>query len=430
MWSATSSISAPPLPPSRCGTERPVTVVRNAVLAGALVVCGYSLGTRLFPDWLGVYTDAIAPGRLFNPLGYWNAQGTLAALAMLLAASVAADRGRTVVRALAAALVPMLALDCYFTLSRGSILALAVGLAFWLVLEPRRLRVSCWFAALAIWPLALIWHARHITVLTGDRFGINSAAAGHRLAGVTLIMSALTAAVAVVAIHLERNRTITPLLRRALLVGWVAIGVIAIGASIARYGTPAHIVHNGYSALTARPTGNGDGPNVSPDRVLSLSLSGRNYLWTVSWNAAKAHPLTGGGVGSYEQRWLLDRTLPADSRWAHSLYLETLGETGLIGLVLLIIALTAPVVAGVRNRAAPLVPALTGAYVAYLFHAGVDMGLAGTRFDARGGVVWQRRDRVGDWCPSARVVHRVAWARHRNRGWTCSDRGSNACRES
>jgi tetratricopeptide (TPR) repeat protein len=57
---------------------------------------------------------------------------------------------------------------------------------------------------------------------------------------------------------------------------------------------------------------------------------------------------------------------------AHSLYLETLGELGPIGLALLAVALGAPLVVGVRARRHRLVPAALGAYAGFLAHAGVD----------------------------------------------------------
>jgi tetratricopeptide (TPR) repeat protein len=60
------------------------------------------------------------------------------------------------------------------------------------------------------------------------------------------------------------------------------------------------------------------------------------------------------------------------ARDAHSLYLETLAELGVVGLALLMVALAAPLVAAVKGRRHALVPVAFGAYVAYLVHAGLD----------------------------------------------------------
>jgi tetratricopeptide (TPR) repeat protein len=59
-------------------------------------------------------------------------------------------------------------------------------------------------------------------------------------------------------------------------------------------------------------------------------------------------------------------------RDAHSLYLETLAELGPLGLVLLLVVVGVPLVAAVRARANPLVPAAAGAFAAWAIHAAVD----------------------------------------------------------
>jgi hypothetical protein len=57
---------------------------------------------------------------------------------------------------------------------------------------------------------------------------------------------------------------------------------------------------------------------------------------------------------------------------AHSLYLETLAELGLVGLALLLAALALPLAAARAARGHPLAPAALGAYVAFLVHAAID----------------------------------------------------------
>jgi hypothetical protein len=59
-------------------------------------------------------------------------------------------------------------------------------------------------------------------------------------------------------------------------------------------------------------------------------------------------------------------------RDAHNLYLEMLAELGPLGLTLLLVALSSPLVAAARVRHWPYAGPLTGAYVAYLAHATVD----------------------------------------------------------
>ena len=107
-------------------------------------------------------------------------------------------------------------------------------------------------------------------------------------------------------------------------------------------------------------------------RLFSLSGDGRVPLWRVALADISSHPLLGSGAGTYEQYWLQRRPIPSKVRDAHNLYLETLAELGPVGLALLLVGLAAPLVVLRRARRHPLVPAVAGAYVAFLAHAAVD----------------------------------------------------------
>jgi O-Antigen ligase len=338
-----------------------------AVLAATSIVCVCSLATRLFPDRFGVFSDPLTPGRLFNPLGYWNAQGVFAAVALVLAAGAVASRGRPAVRAGAAALVPMLALDCYFTLSRGAILALAVGVGVWLLLDPGRVRSSLWLVSLVPWSALAIWSAHSAPSLSGAAYGVASSPAGHRMAleatGCTIL-----AGVSFILLATVEKRLIPTRLLRSIYLGVCCVTVVAaVLAGIVKYGTPAEIITSTYHGFTARPRSSG-----TSARIFSVSLSSRNLLWSVAWRDAESHPIGGSGVGSYEQRWVQHRPVEENSRWADSLYLESIAETGVVGVGLLVAGLAIPLVVGVRRRKGLLVPALVGAYTAYLFHAAID----------------------------------------------------------
>ena len=80
-------------------------MLAGAGLAGILI-SGFALVTRLRPDMFGLYDDPVAHGRLYQPLGYWNALGIFAAMTVVLCLG-AAMRGRTQwVRVAAAAALP------------------------------------------------------------------------------------------------------------------------------------------------------------------------------------------------------------------------------------------------------------------------------------------------------------------------------------
>jgi O-antigen ligase len=98
----------------------------------------------------------------------------------------------------------------------------------------------------------------------------------------------------------------------------------------------------------------------------------RRAYWSATAVIAAEQPILGSGAGTWERGWLRERDELFAARDAHSLYLETLAELGPLGLALLLAALAPPLVAAVRARSVPLVPAVAGAYVAFLLHAGVD----------------------------------------------------------
>src|SRR5579862_5164535 len=98
------------------------------VWAAAAGVSLYALVTHLFPDRFGLFVSSLQPGRLYQPLGYWNALGIFAVMGMLVALGLTARRGAAGLRCATAASIPFLACTTYFTFSRGAWVALAIGL--------------------------------------------------------------------------------------------------------------------------------------------------------------------------------------------------------------------------------------------------------------------------------------------------------------
>jgi hypothetical protein len=130
------------------------------------------------------------------------------------------------------------------------------------------------------------------------------------------------------------------------------------------------IAERGYdSFVRAAPA---DDPADLNNRLLNFNGNGRAQLWRVALNADGGHWLGGTGAGSFQRNWDRSETAGFQVRDAHNLYVETLSELGIIGLVLLAVLLGTPLVAGLRSRATPLVPAAVGAYVAFLLHNAID----------------------------------------------------------
>src|SRR6202008_1894010 len=102
------------------------------------------------------------------------------------------------------------------------------------------------------------------------------------------------------------------------------------------------------------------------------SSNGRIDLWKAAAAEAGAHPVLGGGAGSYEAWGVRPRDTTPKGGGARPLYMQPLAEVGPLGLLLLVVALAVPLVAGIRARRHPLVPAALAAYLAYLVPHGID----------------------------------------------------------
>ncbi|HEY6017521.1 MAG TPA: O-antigen ligase family protein, partial [Gaiellaceae bacterium] len=97
------------------------------------------------------------------------------------------------------------------------------------------------------------------------------------------------------------------------------------------------------------------------------ALQQRGAYWHVAWQVIERRPLAGRGAGTFDGSWIRYGDLV---RWdvtldAHSLYLETWAELGVVGLALVLVALLAPL-ASARAAAA------IGGATAFLVHAGLD----------------------------------------------------------
>jgi hypothetical protein len=117
-----------------------------------------------------------------------------------------------------------------------------------------------------------------------------------------------------------------------------------------------------------------DDPEDARARLTEVG-NNRGDNWQVAADAWTDRPLVGQGAGTYPLLWDRERPDTAEANDAHSLYLETLTELGLVGLVLLGLVVGALLVGSLRRcREADRV--LYGGVLAVIFawavHAGID----------------------------------------------------------
>ncbi len=70
-------------------------------------------------------------------------------------------------------------------------------------------------------------------------------------------------------------------------------------------------------------------------RLLSVAGSHRYQYWQAAIHAFNAHPWDGIGPGTFQFYWAQHNTLAEFVRNAHSLWIETLAELGIVGLALI-----------------------------------------------------------------------------------------------
>ena len=122
-----------------------------------------------------------------------------------------------------------------------------------------------------------------------------------------------------------------------------------------------------------------DTDTVGAERLGSASTEGRGEYWSSALDANATAPLTGIGPGTFEYWWARN-SIPGFNfiRDAHSLYMETLAELGIIGFTLIALTMGAVLAAGLRRaftahpeRRSQLAGAAASC-VAFVVFAGID----------------------------------------------------------
>ena len=350
--------------------------VEPALAAGAVVVIGYALSGRLLPGLVHQAASRSAFGRLEQPLTYWNATGLLAALGAVLCVRLAADGTRSMPpRVAGAAAMPLLLCGVVLSFSRGALLATAAGLAAVCLLGPDRGQGRAVVAAVACaLPVAAV-----AVALDGVRALGGDDAARERDGAVAFAVLALATAAAGWWAWRGATERSADVARsgRAPAGGWRprrgASGRAARGLSVRRVALPAFaaLLAVGALALVAGAGARSAAPatGATPARLVSAD-SYRFGYWKIALGEWADHPLWGGGAGSFRVAWLRERDVPEAAQDAHSLYVETLGELGLVGAALLLGFLAAVATAAVRAPA-PAAGAVA-ALLVWALHAGVD----------------------------------------------------------
>jgi hypothetical protein len=329
-----------------------VLLVCVAVALAALaqkLVPGLRIGGLFSLDQTG------ALSRLQEPLGYWNALALIAAFGVPCALAVVIDRRRaTALRLAAAAAATTMIVTIGFTYSRGGVLALVVALAVFSASSGAYLRCLAWLAVVvtAALPVLLVGLNSHPLTATGVALPARETA-GLQLLILLAACLALMVAGAGRLIALERRVRFGPGGARRAGRGLLAAGAVAIVAAIlavavSHRGLTGTVSHAWSSFTAARTTS-----VTNPSRLLSADSQNRWVWWSEAVRAFGARPVQGWGAGSFAVVHLLYRRNTLTVQQPHSLPLQFLSETGLVGAALGLGALGLLLGAGVAAARRP-----------------------------------------------------------------------------
>jgi O-antigen ligase len=309
-------------------------VVIRSLLAGTLMVALVALGPRLAPDVFTLSADA-GSQRLAWPLSYQNALGMLTGVGLLLALHVtglAAEPRRW--RLAAAGAVPVLVAALYLTQSRGAIGATVLGAIAWLLLARSRWALAGVLVVAVPTALALgvTYAAVDLIAPTPPPTAIGQ---GHRVA---LVLIVCVAAAVWLGSRASRAEPWIAGLELPRVGGGVMIGALVLALAVVGVAAGSQISSRFAQLDRAErsvPTGD---PRT---RLVQFSSSGRLNLWRGAAEVFREQPLLGHGAETFQTSWDRVRRDASESTEAHSLYVETLAELGVIGLVLVIGVLVA-----------------------------------------------------------------------------------------
>jgi tetratricopeptide (TPR) repeat protein len=346
---------------------RTMAAIVAAVLGLALA---WALIGRAVP---GLFPDGGRIARLRNPVGYWNGLALLAdasiALGLWLSAVVRVRGARSggALLVYAAVLVVLLAQ------SRSGLIAGAVVLALWLVLTERRLEGGLLAVIGGAPALALgAWVFTRPALVEDGADRAERVTDGRWFAALAVLAAvvvvALARAVPVERLAAERARQ----LARGLAVSAAAVVVAGVVGLVAAVGNP---VRWADEQLAGRECVN------APGRLVELCDNNRRAWWNDAWDVFVDHPAGGTGALTYEIARKRVRRDATPVLQPHSVPLQFLADTGLVGLALALLAvaaLAAGAVAAIRRLRGPerdAAVALVALPAAYAVHALVDYPL-------------------------------------------------------
>ena len=305
----------------------------EGVAIGVALVALLGLASRLLPDLMQVSDSLLAGTRLRYPLGYWNANGILFGIAATMLLWMSRRAAWPALRWVAAGATPAVLLALYFCFSRGGLLALTVSALCLLALSRDRLWLLATLALGALGALPAVLAVQARDALT---YGATDGVAADQGLEVLAILAAGTALTLLLYAGLRRlearqgaatGRMLELSQSPKVLKGIAAAGAVLAIAAVAAVGGRA------WDQFTSTDI---QFPSTPQEHFGNLSGAGRGDFWRVAIDSLGDQPVRGIGAGSYEFAWERDRSIEQPVHDAHSLYLESFAELGILGGLLVL----------------------------------------------------------------------------------------------
>jgi O-antigen ligase len=368
------------------GSSAPRAIERVAYgwLFVALACTLYALAGKVMPGVhvLGLdFNHTAVASRLRDPLQYWNALALVAVLAVPIALRLTTDvRRRPEVRFAALAALFLLLCCLGMTYSRGGLVALMTAIVVMTLLGGQRLRGLAVFGVTIVTlipPLALAFSR---PAMKGIHIPLHERTADGIVLAMVMAGSLIALMVAGWALLRMEERArwsdeSTRLVWRGLgaITGVLAL-IVVFGIATSK-GGPQRFFHDAWHEFTKVS----QDKDSDPTRIVSSNSGNRWVWWQEAAGAWSDRPIGGWGAGSFPVTHLMYRKVPLEVQQPHSVPLQFLAETGVVGAALgmgalgfLLLAALARVRGMAAGRERDIAVALLAGGVAWLVHGFVD----------------------------------------------------------